>query len=92
MTCRIPGPARVVRLALLLAACLGLAACTESRPGFLKLAPDMTFATAKAELESQGFVFQGREPEPFVLTVADVDEYYTFHADTKALARMAKVA
>ncbi|MGE4553313.1 MAG: hypothetical protein AB7D57_09380 [Desulfovibrionaceae bacterium] len=67
-----------------------LGGCSDDRPRLLDLAPGQTFAQAKAALESQGFVFQGREPEPFVLTVSDVDEYYTFHARTKDLSRMAQ--
>ena len=81
--------ARRLRAALLLAALLGLAACSDNRPQFLNLAPDQTFAQTKAALETRGFIFQGREPEPFVLTVQDVDEYYTFHTKTKDLSRMA---
>lgn len=90
---RPPLPAAVPMLAPMLTvmlAALMLAGCSDNRPQLLGLTPDQTFAQAKAELESQGFVFQGREPEPFILTVSDVDDYYTFHPKTKELSRMAK--
>ena len=81
------------RLAVLfLLVCLGvLPGCgREQGLDFFGIGPEDDFAAVKAVLEERGFRFEGREGEPFLFIGGDFEDYYTFHGQTRLLARLKK--
>lgn len=83
-------PALLALPALVMVALFGLSGCgPEEGLDFFGIGPEDSFVQAKARLEEQGFRFEGREGEPFLFIKGDFEEYYTFHAETRLLSRLA---